>query len=256
MFSRESMITRLLFGAVAVLVFHTEAQAQQNDPEAPSEPAAPTDPRPIPPPPPAAPPGPAGPYSPEYGGAPGYPPSYDPAAAYGAPPGYAYHPSPYYVRQAAPAREIFRPFTIGLGVGMGALSWHTVNDSEGRAGLSYTARLGVGFARNWVCFLGVEGTSTGQTASNQEQTAYLVGAQGFFFRRLFLRGALGLAHVTDESDRRGWADSRGHAFMGGAGVEIVQGHNTSLAVELAATVARYPGISWYNSGLNMVINFF
>jgi hypothetical protein len=67
-----------------------------------------------------------------------------------------------------------------------------------------------------------------------------------------VRGGFGLANSTGEDAN----DSTGQALTAVAGFEFAQGYSTSLAFELSATAARYPGEYWTNGGLNFVLSFF
>src|SRR5256885_8226553 len=146
----------------------------------------------------------------------GYPPPPS-----GPPPGsrgYGYYQPRYY----APARQfgLYRPFTLGVGVGVGALSF---NDAYGRineGALSYTLRVGFGVTRNWLVFLGAEGAGTDHQSFGVWQTAYLIGAQCFVVDRLYLRGGVGVAHATAENALGIGAHGTGEAFMGAAGLQV------------------------------------
>ena len=214
---------------------------------APAPPAATTQPAPPPPPPPPAPaPAPAPAPSP-----PGYPPS-----PYGPPPGYpGYYPQQYYTPPPQP-RGVHRPFTLGLGLGVGGLAFYDAFGRTGEVGLSYTLRVGFGITRNWLVFLGVEGTGVNHANHGVWQSGFLLGAQYFLFNRLYLRAGLGLANSSADDGATYYRDETGQAFMAGAGFELAQGYNTSLAVEFAVTVGRYPGETWTGTGLNFVLNFF
>jgi opacity protein-like surface antigen len=207
----------------------TEAPAAPQTPPAPQPPVEPQPP-PLPQPPPNYPPPP-----------PAYPPQ-----GYG-PYGPAYFPA---VQQQ---RSPYRPFTLGLGLGVGTLSFRDpfgkrVNDP----GLSYTLRVGFGITSRWLVFLGVEGTGVNHVEAGVWQTAYLLGVQCFVVEHLYLRAGIGLASATAE----GINDTTGQALMAAAGFEFAQGYSTSMAVELSYTGARYPGENWGNGGLNFVLSFF
>lgn len=244
---------------LAVLLLHGAARAQQSDPEQappsppppapadapPAPPTAPGDPPAAPaPPPPLQPP-------PNY---PKPPPGYPPPPPYGGPPGGAPAPHGYYPRSyfPQPPRPQYRPFTLGMGLGVGALAFHDeFGERQGEPGLSYTLRVGFGITRSWLIFLGAEGTGVTHDDAGVWHTAYLLGAQCFVIDRVYARGGLGLSTATIQDD-----SVTGQALMAAAGFEFAQGYSTSLAVELSFTGARYPGETWSNGGLNFVLSFF
>ena len=227
--SRSRAVTIAALSLVATI-----AQAQPADPQPP----APAEPAPTPAPAPSPMPQP--------------PPNYPPPPPYGPPPSYGYYQQPYYPA-AQPARMPYRPFTLGLGLGVGMLSFRDlVGKRVSDAGLSYTMRVGFGITSRWLVFLGAEGTGVNHVESGVWQTAYLLGAQVFVLRQLYLRAGIGLANSTGQEAN----DTTGQALTAVAGFEFAQGYSTSLAVELSGTGARYPGEYWTNAGVNFVISFF
>jgi hypothetical protein len=151
-----------------------------------------------------------------------------------------------------PQRSPYRPFTLGLGLGVGTLSFKDDFGSRvGRAGLSYTLRVGFGVTRSWLVFVGVDGIGVNHVDAGVWQTAYVIGAQCFFFHRFYARAGVGLSTGTLQDHQ-----ITGQALMASAGFEFAQGYSTSLALELAFTGARYPSETWGNGGLNFVLSFF
>jgi hypothetical protein len=188
------------------------------------------------------PPPPGYPPPPPYGPPPGYPPS-----------GYGSYPPPGY---PAPTPGLFRPFTLGLGLGVGGLVFH---DGYGRAregGLSYTLRVGFGVTRGWLVFVGAEGTGTNHMKYGVWQTAYLLGAQYFFLDRVYLRAGFGLANATAADATGLTLGGTGPAFMAAGGIELAQGQSTSLGLEPSLTAARHGDQTWSNFGLNFVLSFY
>ncbi len=188
------------------------------------------------------------------------PPSYGPPPPpYGPPPGYGpgYYPAPYY----PPPRSVrsYRPFSLGGGLGLGALTFRDAFGHDAEPGLSYTLRFGFGITHRWQVWLGLEGAGASHANTGVYQTAYMMGAQCFALGSLYFRAGLGLSRQTYEQGLY-LADETGQAFMAGAGIELVQGYNLSLAVELSGTFARYSGKErtevWTNTGLNFVLIFF
>jgi hypothetical protein len=152
-----------------------------------------------------------------------------------------------------PQRSLYRPFTLGLGLGVGTLSFRDIYGVRtGRAGLSYTLRIGFGVTTRWLVFLGAEGTGVNHLDAGVWQTAYVLGAQVFLIQHLYLRGGFGLANSAGEDAN----DSAGTALTAVAGFEFAQGYSTALGLELSFTAAHYPGVVWTNGGLNFVLSFF
>jgi hypothetical protein len=194
---------------------------------------------------------------------------YPPYPAYGPSSNYYYPQGPRYY--APPRDPLYRPISLSLGLGAGGLSVHDAWGHTSDAGLSYTARLGLGLARNWGLFLGVEGTGisgesgsgggccadTGPTSHGASQTAYLMGVQVFPFDRLYLRLGIGAAVASFEDAPSLRIHRVAGALNGAVGYELAQGRNAALALEASATGARYSeDETWSNFGLNLVVSFY
>ena len=275
---------------LAVLGVHTAALAQQGQvPDAPptaaaAEPAPPA--TPAPPPPAAAEPVPAPP-PPGYGPTPGYgsPPGYGPTPGYGSPPGYGPPPGygyrPHYGYQpgyypppapvyAGPMRFVYHPFMFSVGLGARSLSFSNSDTSGSEAGLSYALHIGFGITPRWMVLLAADGTwaqFSGAAFSGHvsyAQTTYTAGAQFFILPWLYSRLGLGFGCIEWSDDWGDWSDCRGQAAAGGVGAQFLQTRSTSLAAELAATVARYSDSAvilqgnevWYSIGVNLMLNLF
>jgi hypothetical protein len=124
--------------------------------------------------------------------------------------------------------------------------------------MAYTARLGLGLRPGLILLWDIEGARVDRGNSVVSQTAQLAALQMFIGDRLFLKAGFGLAQV-DQNDINftAW----GPAFMGGLGVELIQGWSGSLDVESTLTGARYTvdnhDETWLNWSLvNFAINFF
>src|SRR5581483_10423036 len=115
-----------------------------------------------------------------------------------------------------PPRAVYRPFTLAIGLGAGALSFRDSGGQTGEGGLSYTLRVGLGVSRDWLVFVGVEGIGTSHDSSGVWQTAYLLGAQCFVLDRLYLRGGFGLASASAEDAVT--STGIGEAVLGAAGL--------------------------------------
>jgi hypothetical protein len=240
---------------VGVLLIHTAAFAQHagrvstswatqasaglallsQDPE-PAPAPAPAPPAPVPAPPVPPPPTPA-PYPYPY--------------PYGPPPQYR-PPTPYYYPPPPTARGVYRSFTIALGLGSGWLSFP--RDNEHQSGLTYLARVGFGVTRDWIVFLGLDGATVG--TPELTQTNYLLGAQYFFARRIYGRGGVGLATVTEETTYSDAGGASGQAFQAGLGAELVQGDSVALGVEWSSAIARFPGGNYFQNGLCLALVFY
>ncbi len=180
-------------------------------------------------------------------GPPPPPPPYAPPPGYGAQPGYGNQPGQYrpyqsyYYPPPPPPAATFRPFTIGLGLGMGPLTQTVDEDTQRESGISYSVRLGFGLTRQWLLLLALEGMTFDAELQGGGDEAishrhWMMGVQFFPLERLYLRAGFGLATVseeirTDESDK-------GPAFFGGVGFEFVQTHNVALALEWASSVSN------------------
>jgi hypothetical protein len=235
---RRSRQAALAVG-LSMLLAQSSAHAQ---PPGPAEPAPEPQPPPnYPPPPPNYPPPP-----PNYPRQP--PPNYPPPP----PSGYGYYPQPY--GPPPQARSLYRPFVLGLGLGIGTLRFRDfLGARSAEAGLSYTLRVGFGVTRRWLVLLGAEGTGVNHLERGVWQTAYLVGVQAFLLDRLYLRAGVGIGDGTAQGDT---SDLTGPAVMGGAGLELAQGLSTSVALEVSVSGARYRHESWLNAGVNFVLSFF
>ena len=124
--------------------------------------------------------------------------------------------------------------------------------------MAYTARLGFGLRPGLILMWDIEGSIVDRGPSVFSQTAQLAALQIFIGDRWFLKGGFGLAQVNqDDFNYSTW----GAAFMGGIGVELIQGWNCSLDVESTITGARYTienrDETWLNWSIaNFAINFY
>jgi hypothetical protein len=263
---------KLLVG-FSVLVIHTAAaRAQQVAPEAqpaPQQmpPAYATPPGYVPPAAPAPAPAPAATYGapPAYSATPtypppAYPPTYQPYR-YAYPPPYRYSPPAYYTYPPpAPAHDVlYRPFTLGGGIGFGGLNFVDQYSQQQvhQSGLSYTFRLGFGLRPGLLLLWDVEGAAANYNSSTVAQTANLVALQIFATQRFFIKGGFGIADAVEDNLPTQW----GAAAMGGIGYELVQGWNWSFDIEATITGAHINNNgadqTWTNwSLLNFALNFF
>ena len=294
---RSSAMTRrfrdfsvLALAGASVLVFHSAAFAQQEEPAAPAakdaeaakpEPAAeagakqqtPQDlpPEYAPPPgyrhgppqPPPPPPG-YGPYYQEYYGQPGYPP---PPPRYYRPRYYQPGPSPHYYPEPAAYRSFFFGFGLGIG-GIGILPHNDSNasthyDNASRAGLGYNLRFGFGVSPRWSIVLSADGAQAYFDGVSVSETAWTIGPQVFITRQLYARAGLGAATYSDDA-----CDASGYCYYGGnndsgmamaaaIGFEFMQHYHSSLALEASGTIAYFPNKDKVSTfGVNFVLNLF
>jgi hypothetical protein len=189
----------------------------------------------------------------------GAPPRYAPPPVYAPPRPYPYGPRPYYRYAPVRPRGITdRPFTIGGGVGFGGLQLNQNGTATSQSGMSYTARLGVGLCPGLLLLWDIEGSIVDRGPSVYSQTAQLAALQMFIGQRFFLKGGLGFAQVNQDDT---FYTNLGFAFMGGLGLELIQGWNWSLDVEATVTGAHYSfggrDETWLNWSIaNFAVNFF
>ncbi|HLK92731.1 MAG TPA: hypothetical protein VKZ18_22755 [Polyangia bacterium] len=269
---------KLLVGVTVLLVHTAAAHAQQAAP-----PVGPPDNQPGPPPsapqqmPPAyapppgyVPPAPPAPPPPTYAapvyGAPAPytgptyppPPPYRPYYRY---PAYRYAPPPpYYTVPPPPPRDpLYRPFTLGGGIGFGGLNFvdqYSLQQVR-QGGFSYTFRLGFGLRPGLLLLWDVEGAAANYNSSTVSQTANLVALQIFCGQRFFLKGGFGVADAVEDNLPTQW----GAAAMGGIGYELVQSWNWSFDIEATITGAHLNNSgsdqTWSNWSLvNFALNFY
>jgi len=124
---------------------------------------------------------------------------------------------------------------------------------EHQSGLTYLARVGFGVTRDWIVFLGLDGATVGTPELSQNN--YLLGAQYFFARRIYGRGGVGLATVTEDNAYDSGGGS-GQAFQAGLGAELIQGDSVALGVEWSSALARFPEGNYFQNGLCLALVFY
>lgn len=202
----------------------------------PAGPVAAPDERPMPPPPPR-------------GATTGGGSGYDPNAAYNSSsPRPVYQPAPY---------NNFRPFSFSVGLGPGALYHRSADETSSAAGATYSLRFGFGVQPRTSITLGWEGSSAQREGRTASQDALILGVQHFVSQVIYLR--LGMGIVTETDNFEGVALSQeGFAFQGGAGVDLLQASNISLALEGGLLIGTYPdyGETWTSAGVNLVFSLY
>jgi hypothetical protein len=161
---------------------------------------------------------------------------------------------------------------LGIGLGVGSLSFSNSDSSGHEAGVSYAVHLGFGITPRWMVLLAGDGAwaqfSGAGVYGNASYalTTYTAGAQFFIRPWLYSRLGLGLGCIEWSDYHGDWSDCRGQAATAGVGAEFLQEHSLSLAAELGAIVARFPEAAtrtasdqnevWYNIGVNLILNLF
>jgi hypothetical protein len=142
--------------------------------------------------------------------------------------------------------------TAGLGVGLLSLPFVP---RETELGYNYLARIGFGLTPDFIIYVGIDGTGVSQPDYDINQTNYLIGVQYFVVPRLYLRGGLGIAGLSDDSDLGG-GSAAGQAFLAGLGVELVQGDSLAFALEVSSSVARFRSGAYFSNALSFSLSFF
>jgi hypothetical protein len=266
----------LVFGGVALTValcVPSVVLAQDAPPPAAGPPTAPppdaTNAQPAPPPgnyppppPRSATPAPAYQYPQQYPQGsryPGYPPP---------PPAYApYYPPPRVRRSSYeyyPQTDgIYRPFSLTLAIGPGFLRGPYSDVDQGKAALSYNlVRLGFGIAPNLQFILAFEGTGANTIAGDTGESAWLsqqnwlLGLQYYMLRRLYVRGAAGVASISEHTASYDNPGLTGIAMSAGIGVELVQSQHAAVGLDLNGSFNSYSGEHWETGGLDLAVTFF
>jgi hypothetical protein len=167
-------------------------------------------------------------------------------------------------------RLVLRPFVFSVGLGVTSLSLSAEDGSAHEPGLSYSLHLAFGITPRWLVLLAMDGAWAqfsgarfGAHASFSQST-YTAGAQFYMLPWLYSRLGLGLACLEWSDDSHDGSNCKGQAIAAGVGTQFLQTRNTSLAAELATTVARYPDSQasdqrndvWYSIGVNLMLNLY
>lgn len=130
-----------------------------------------------------------------------------------------------------------------------------IDDRDSEGGYSYLVRIGFGLAPNLQVFLGIDGMGISEPSSDLTVSNYLIGVQYFVLPRLYLRGGIGIASVT-ESDAYFSDSAAGQGFLGGIGLDLAQGDNVSFGVEFNGAASRFSAGTYFASGLSFVLSFY
>ncbi len=143
--------------------------------------------------------------------------------------------------------------TVGLGPSI--LSVPESGKHQHRLGYGYLARLGFGLTPDFIVFLGIDGTGLSDPDYTLAQTNYLIGVQYFVLPRLFVRGALGIAGISEDTED-GSSGAAGQSFLGGIGVELIQGDSVSFSAEIFSSIARFKSGTYFSNALGFTLSFF
>jgi hypothetical protein len=158
-----------------------------------------------------------------------------------------------------PPTGVFRPFSLTIGGGPGAL----VGPGEQDVALSHNLiRFGWGVVRNLSLYVSFEGVRAPSIHPRTHVRSWLshdtisAGAQYHFHQRAYLRVGAGVATVSEQAGDETFDGGNGTAGIAAVGVDLVQLPRAALSLEAAATAARYPTEWWGSAGLNLALTLF
>jgi hypothetical protein len=155
-----------------------------------------------------------------------------------------------------PPRGRARTASAAVAAGPG---WLALRDRQGRDGqwaTSVAGRLGVVPGPEWNLLLGFDHARTDRGGATFSQTAFLVGAQHFFARRIYLGAALGMAFVKESGVSAGLTDGPGGTLSSHLGVEALRLRHAALTVEASFSIAEYNEELWEMGGLRLGVTVF
>jgi hypothetical protein len=189
-------------------------------------------------------------------------------------------PPPEHVDPAAPAATFFTPdeppwgtlaaegqpveapvrrFSFTAAIGPGLL----VGPGERDLAMSYQLfRVGLGLDPRLTVVLGWAGVGTNSVNPATDRDSWLkqdlwsAGLQALVLPRLYLRGALGLALVSESVGELTFKGGRGLATEGAIGYELLQRRHVAVAVELNGSFSHYARESWKTAGLQLSVSLF
>jgi hypothetical protein len=139
------------------------------------------------------------------------------------------------------------------GLGFGFLNLPEFDgERDSFGGYGYTVRVGFGLTPDLIVFFGIDGIGLSEPTFDLSQTNYVVGAQYFVIPRLYLRGGIGIASVSED----GRDTATGQAFLGGLGVELAQGESTAFAIEYTASAGRFRSGTYIGNALSFLLSFY
>jgi hypothetical protein len=152
---------------------------------------------------------------------------------------------------APPPRGKPRAGSLAVSIGPGWLALRDDIGRDGQAALAFGGRLGMVIFPEWNVTMGLERTRTSRGEATFSQTAALIGAQRFFFGRVYLGAAAGLAWVQESGVPDPLTDGPGLAASAAVGVEALRGSHFALTAELSITGAQYKKEAWEMGGLRL-----
>ena len=155
-----------------------------------------------------------------------------------------------------PPRGLCRGFGVSFSVGPGWLALRDDIGRDGQSAIAVAGRVSSVVYPDWLAHVSAEHTATERGGSTFSQTAVLLGGQRFFFGRLYLGGAIGLAWVRDSGGGTSLTNGPGFAYSGTLGVELVQAEHVAVTAELAFTMGHYEVEKWEMGGLRFGLAIF
>jgi hypothetical protein len=155
-----------------------------------------------------------------------------------------------------PPRGKPREGSIAVSIGPGWLALRDDIGRDGQAALGFAGRLGMVVFPEWNVTLGLERTRTSRGEATFSQTAGLVGVQRFFYGRVYLGAAAGLAWVQESGVPDPLTDGPGLAASAAVGVEAWRGSRFALTAELSITGAQYEKEAWEMGGFRLGLILF
>jgi hypothetical protein len=155
-----------------------------------------------------------------------------------------------------PPRGAGRTLNAAISAGPG---WLALRDDLGRdaqQATSLTARVGVVMGPEWNLVLGLDHARTRRGGATFSQTAGLFGVQRFFFKRVYLGAAVGMAFVKESDVPNGITDGPGGTLSAHLGVEAVRLRHAALTVEAGFTIAEYNEEKWEMAGARLGVVLF
>ncbi len=166
-----------------------------------------------------------------------YPPPPPPGGGYGAPPpGYAPAPQP-------PPPGVQREgLMFGISLGWGAIQSSDCSDCEDLAGLGLALHIG-GMLNPRLAIM-FDGSGVGHPIENADATLVhavdTIAAQYWVSDSIWIKGGIGFGQLSIQySDGTQDESELGGAVMGAVGIEVLQGRNFTLDVQLRGAAANY-----------------
>jgi hypothetical protein len=150
-----------------------------------------------------------------------------------------------------PPRGRARSASAAISAGPGWLALRDELGRDGQMATSVAGRVGVVIGPEWNLMLGFDHARTDRGGATFSQTAGLFGVQRFFFKRVYLGGALGMGFVKESGVPNGISDGPGATLHVHLGVEALRLRHIALTVEASFSVASYQREGWEMGGLRL-----